>query len=66
MTLDVAQNYATLVGGTLLVIVLMRVLVIVHRQANQVKDLENQLKLVEKARETSAKKESKSGKKGVL
>lgn len=49
MMLDVAQSMALLIMAFLAVIILLGVLVIVHKQASRVKDLESRMKAIEKS-----------------
>ena len=48
MTLDVAQSAALLIIATLAIALLLRILVIVHKQNNTVKELQMRMKAMEK------------------
>ena len=48
MTLDVTQSMALLVIALLAIVILLRILVVVHRQSNTVKELEMRMKAMEK------------------
>ena len=47
MMLDVVQSIAMLVIGLLAIVILLRILVIVHRQNWRVKELETRMKAME-------------------
>jgi hypothetical protein len=46
--LDTAQSIGVLAGGTILIVLLLRILMLVHAQTNKVKELEQRMKLMEK------------------
>lgn len=48
MTLDVAQSAALLIIATLAIALLLRILMIVHKQNNTVKELQMRMKAMEK------------------
>lgn len=48
MTLDVAQSVALLIIATLAIALLLRILMIVHKQNNTVKELQMRMKAMEK------------------
>ena len=58
MILDTAQSMAFIIVGILLVVVLLRVLMAVHRQAKKVNDLEVRMKAVEKMEQFEVEKEA--------
>lgn len=47
---------AMIIFGLLIIVILLRVLVLVHRQAGHVEELKRQLKISETAREEKGKK----------
>lgn len=51
MILDIAQSMSLLIISILAIIILLRILMIVHGQNRQVKDLENRLQAIETTRD---------------
>lgn len=51
MILDIAQSMSLLIMSILAIIILLRILMIVHGQKRQVKDLENRLQAIETTRD---------------
>lgn len=58
-----AEGLALIVCGIVLIIVLLMILAMVHKQALRMRQLEKEMKLFEKAHET---KEEEDGKKSIL
>lgn len=56
MMVDTASSMAVIIFGLLIIIVLLRVLLLVHRQNQKMDELKRQLKLTEQAREEKEKK----------
>jgi len=52
---DVAASMAMLILGAIIIIVLLRILVLVHQQNQQINDLKKRVKLTEIAREEKEK-----------
>lgn len=52
---ETASGMAMIIFGLLIIIVLLRVLVLVHKQAGRVEELKRQLKISEAAREEKGK-----------
>ena len=52
---DVAASMAMLILGAIIIIVLLRILVLVHQQNQQINDLKKRMKLTEIAREEKEK-----------
>jgi uncharacterized protein YoxC len=48
MTLDTAESAALLIIATLAIVILLRILVVVHKQNRTVKELEMRMKAMEK------------------
>lgn len=59
--LDVMQQFGAIGVGILLVAILLKILISVHRQNNRVSELESQLKTIESANEAAAKEENNNG-----
>lgn len=53
---DTAGSMAMIVFGFLIIIVLLRVLVLVHRQTTKMEEMKHQLKMTQQARERKEKK----------
>ncbi|HEY1085911.1 MAG TPA: hypothetical protein VGE34_04280 [Candidatus Saccharimonadales bacterium] len=49
--LELVQHFSLIIFGFVVVIILSWILVLVHRQSNRVKDLEQRINLTDKARE---------------
>ena len=60
--LEVAQSLSFVIFGFIVILILMWVLVLVHKQSRRVKDLEQQMNLTEKARDA----EVNNGKESIL
>ncbi len=58
MILGTAQSMAFIIVGILLVIILTRILVIVHKQTRKVQELEHRMKAMEKIESFEADKET--------
>lgn len=55
MMSETASGMAMIIFGLLIVIVLLRVLVLVHRQTSKMEEMKRQLKITEQARERKEK-----------
>ena len=56
--LELMQQFGVIGIGILLIAVLLKILVSVHRQTNRVSELESQLKTIETANEAAVKEEN--------
>ena len=65
MTLDTAESAALLIIATLAIVILLRILVVVHKQNRTVKELEMRMKAMEKldasSFEASKTRDTKNG-----
>ena len=57
MILGTFQDLMTMILGSVIILILCTILVMVHTQGKKVKDIEDQLKLTEKAREKTITEE---------
>lgn len=60
LTTDTVQSMSLLVIGLLAIVILLRILVIVHKQAGKFKELEQRMKLMEGSEQAELLEDKKS------
>lgn len=61
MILDTVQSMFLLILGVMAILILLRILFIVHRQTNRVKELEQRMKLMEKTEDADVVASTETG-----
>lgn len=61
MNFDVIQSWAILIVAAVMIIILIRILLVVHKQSNKVDDIEQHMKLMQKVEDHTVEEEKTNG-----